>query len=99
MTVLLLRYHVAENDVQTVVRAVETAFASLNEERPEGIRFTYYRVAGTAELVGLVELPDGVDNPLPRLEATRALKATVDAAALGGAPIPQPLQVIGSYGG
>ncbi|MBX3264606.1 MAG: hypothetical protein KIS78_01575 [Labilithrix sp.] len=98
MTTLMLRYHVADDDVQTVVRAVEAAFAGLRDERPEGLRFTYFRVAETAEFVGLVELADGRDNPLPALEATRALKAVVDRVAAGGPPTPQPLHVLGAYG-
>lgn len=99
MTTLLLRYHVAENDVQTVVHAIETAFAGLEKERPKGLRFTYYRVAETAEFVGFVELDDGAENPLPSIEATRQLKVLVDRLAVGAPPLPAPLRVIGSYGG
>jgi len=99
MTTLLLRYHVADEDVQTLVRAVEAAFVGLAKAHPKGLRFTYYRVADTAELVGLVELDDGVENPLPAVEATRQLKAVVDRVALGAPPVPVPLQVIGRYEG
>lgn len=97
MTTLLLRYHVAENDVQTVVHAVESAFAGLEKEHPAGLRFTYYRVAETAEFVGIVDLDDGIENPLPTLEATRQLKAVVDRVAVGAPPLPLPLKVIGTY--
>lgn len=65
MTTLLLRYHVAENDVQTVVHAVEAAFAGLEEEHPKGLRFTYYRVAETAEFVGIVDRVAIGAPPLP----------------------------------
>lgn len=97
MTTLLLRYHVAENDVHTVVHAVETAFAGLKKEHLKGLRFTYYRVAETPEFVGIVELDDGLENPLSTLEATRQLKAVVDRLAVGTPPIPLPLKVIGTY--
>lgn len=97
MTTLLLRYHVAENDVQAVVHAIEAAFAGLKEARPTGLRFTYYRVAGTAEFVGIVALDDGVANPLPALEATRQLKAVVDRVAIGEPPLPSTLEVLGRY--
>lgn len=97
MSTLLLRYHVAESDVQTVVRAVQEAFRGLEKEHPKGLRFTYYHVAQTAEFVGLVELDDGIPNPLPTLEAARQLKATVDRVALGTPPVPVPLEVIGKY--
>lgn len=98
MTPLLLRYHVAENDVQKVIRAVETAFAGLEKAAPAGLRFAYYRVADTAEFVGLLELDDGTENALPHLEATRALKAVVDSVALGSPPLPQPPKLVARYG-
>jgi hypothetical protein len=98
MTTLLLRYHVAEKDAQTLVGAIETAFAGLEKQRPAGLRFTYYRVGQTAEFVGLVELDDGFGNPLPELEATRTLKTVVDSVALGSPPVPQQLQVLARYG-
>lgn len=97
MTTLLLRYHVDEKDVQAVVHAVETAFAGLEKAHPAGLRFTYYRVPDTAEFVGLVELDDGVENPLPTLEATRQLKAAVDRVATGASPLPVPLKEIARY--
>lgn len=90
MTTLLLRYHVAQKDAQTLVRAVEAGFASLEKQSPAGIRFSYYRVGETAEFVGLVELDDGIENPLPKLEAMRTLKAAVDGVALGSPPVPDP---------
>lgn len=99
MTTLLLRYHVAEKDVQTVVHAIETAFAGLEKAHPAGLRFAYYRVADAAELVGLVELDDGVENPLPTIEATRQLKAVVDRLAIGSPPLPSPLKRIAKYEG
>lgn len=99
MTTLLLRYHVAEKDVQAVIRAVETAFAGLEREHPKGIRFSYFQVPDTTEFVGVLELDDGVENPLPKLESTRALKAVVDGVAVGSPPVPRPLRLLARYGG
>lgn len=97
MTRLLLRYHVADANVQAVLDAVETAFAELEKAGPKGMRFSYYRVAGTAEFVGIVELDDGVENPLPTLGAMRELKAVVDRVGIGAPPLPSPLEVLGAY--
>ncbi|MFO7179719.1 MAG: hypothetical protein DIU78_013560 [Pseudomonadota bacterium] len=98
MTTLLLRYHVAEPNVHEVVRAVETAFTGLERASPAGIRFSYYRVADTAEFVGLLELDPGTENPLLHLEPTRALKSVVDRVALGTPPLPRPLHLLARYG-
>jgi hypothetical protein len=48
--------------------------------------------------VGLVELDDGIENPLPKLEAMRTLKTVVDSVALGSPPASQLLQVFARYG-
>lgn len=97
MSVLLLRYHVAENDVQAVVDAVTRAFAALPEESPDIVRFTYYQVVGAPEFVGVLELREGADNPLPKHASTRALKSIIDGVVLGGPSPAQPLKVLGLY--
>lgn len=97
MSVMLLRYHVDESDVQSVIDAIASAFAALNREGTDALRFTYYRVEGTSEFLAVLELPDGAENPLPKLEAMRKLKAVVDRVAVGAAPLPRPLEVLGSY--
>lgn len=98
MSVLMIRYKVAEEDVAEVTGAVEAAFAALEAQQPKGVRFAYYRRAGGTEFVALLELEEGVENPLPGIGAARALQATVARRAVGEAPAPQPLERVGSYG-
>ncbi|MER5646048.1 hypothetical protein [Streptosporangium sp. NPDC002524] len=97
MPVMMIRYQVAYEGVAEVVEAIETAFAEVEKERPEGVRYAYLRRAGTTEFVALLELDEGAENPLPGIAAARRLQATVARWAVGPAPAPQPLDVLGAY--
>ena len=60
---LMVRYEIAEDGVDDVVKAVEAAFAAVNEQQPDGIRFSYWRRAGSTEFLSVLELDDDVENP------------------------------------
>lgn len=66
MTVLMIRYQVTEDGVAEVTDAVKETFAALDAEQPDGLRYADYRHADRREFVALVDLDDGVDNPLRR---------------------------------
>lgn len=98
MPLLMIRYQVAEEGVEHVMRAARAAFEALEAQRPSGIRYAYYRRAGTPELIALLELDEGVENPLPAIPAARELQATVAKWVVGEPPTPQPVEVLGTYG-
>ncbi|ACZ91458.1 hypothetical protein [Streptosporangium roseum] len=97
MSVFMISYQVADEGVAEVVEAIEKAFAAVDAQRPDGIRYAYLRRAGGTEFVALLELADGVENPLPGLAEARRLQATVARWAVGPAPAPQPFDVLGDY--
>ena len=97
MPVLMVRYDVADEGVAEVADAIEKAFEAVRSQQPEGIRYAYLRRTGSTEFVALLELDEGVENPLPGIEAARRLQATVAKWALGPGPTPQPLDLLGDY--
>jgi hypothetical protein len=97
MPILMVRYEVDEDGVAEVVNAVEQTFAALAERKPHGVRYLYLRRSSGAEFVALVELDEGVENPLPPIAAARHLQATVAARAIGPAPTPQAYDVLGTW--
>jgi hypothetical protein len=97
MPTLIVRYDIPEEGVDDVVRAVESAFAAVNDRQPDGIRWRYWRRAGSTEFVALLDLDEGIENPLLAIDAAKELQATVAKWALGAPPAPQPLQLLGSY--
>ncbi|GAA2575641.1 hypothetical protein GCM10010399_01450 [Dactylosporangium fulvum] len=97
MALLMIRYQIADEGIADVVEAVENAFAAVAEAQPDGIRYLYLHAADTSEFIALLELADGVENPLPGIAAARHLQATVAKWSVGAAPTPRPLAVLGAY--
>jgi hypothetical protein len=97
MTVLMVRFETTEQGVAPLAEAVRAAFAAVTGEHPEGVRYQYYRRDGGNEFVALLELTDPADNPLFGIEAARELQAAMATWAIGGPPVPVPLEVLGSY--
>ncbi|OLT25088.1 hypothetical protein BJF79_13065 [Actinomadura sp. CNU-125] len=97
MPVFMIKYQVTEEGVTEVVQAIEKAFAAVRAQRPDGVRYAYLRRAEGTEFVALLELADGVENPLPGIAEARELLATVARWAVEAAPAPQPLEVLGDY--
>jgi hypothetical protein len=97
MSTLLIRYDIPEDGVEELVKAVEAGFAAVNEVAPDGIRWTYWRRADSTEFVALVELDEGVENPLFAIDAAKELQSVIAKWVDGDPPRPQPLQLLGAY--
>ncbi|WP_125728562.1 hypothetical protein [Kibdelosporangium aridum] len=78
-----------------MTEAVHAAFDAVEAEQPQGIRYAYLRSG--EQFVALLEVADGVENPLPGIEAARSLQATVAKLAVGPAPSPEPFEILGAY--
>jgi|SRR5690242_1604512 hypothetical protein len=97
MPVLMISYQVADDGATEVTSAIEKAFAAVEAQRPDGVRYSYLRRADSGEFLALLQLDDGIENPLPGIEAARELQATVARWATGPAPVPQLVEVLGDY--
>jgi hypothetical protein len=97
MPVQLLRFTAIPGRADELSDAIEAAFAAIHEAKPEGIRYDYYRVAGSDDYVAVVELADGADNPLFAIPAAQELRAVVARHAAAGPPAPASAQVLGRY--
>ena len=97
MTVLMVRYQVREESVAEVEAGIEKAMAAIEAQRPEGVRYAMGKLPDGVTFVGVLELDDGVENPLPGIPAARELQQRLPDVVIGEPPVPQPLQVVGSY--
>ena len=97
MTVLTVRYQAREESVAEVEALIEKAFAAIEAEQPAGIRYAMGKLPDGVTFVGVLELQDGVDNPLPAIAAARELQQSLPGLVVGEPPVPQPVQVLGSY--
>jgi hypothetical protein len=97
MTVLTVRYEARPEHVDDLVAAIEKAFAAVHQAQPQGIRYGLGRLPDGVTFVGVLELADGVDNPLPGIAAARELQQQLAGWVVGEPPVPQPLDVVGDY--
>ncbi len=93
----MIRFHVAAEGIDEIINAAGILSDALNVERPKGLNWTYYRQVDSGEFLGLLELPDGVDNPLPAMPEGQQLGAAVAKWITGEAAIPEPVEIVGSF--
>jgi hypothetical protein len=96
MSVLMVRSKVKAAQVTEVEAAVKSVFAALHQAQPEGIRYASCRLPDGVTYMAVLELDDGVDNPLPALPEFRAFQENLKNW-MAEPPIVEPLTVIGSY--
>lgn len=96
MSTILLRTKVNPEAASEVEAAVKTLFTALEEARPQGLRYSSYRLLDGVTYVVVLDIAEGIENPLPGvpafLEFQEALKGW-----LVEPPVPEPVTVIGDY--
>jgi hypothetical protein len=69
MPVLMVRSKVKEDNVADVEAAIEKAFSAIKQAGPAGVRYASGKLADGVTFVALLEVDDGVENPLPAMPA------------------------------
>lgn len=98
MPTILIRAHVKSEHADEVEEAARHVFAALAEAQPSGVRYSSYRIPGEASYIILLEVEEGVENPLLQLAAFRDFQGGL-STWLVEPSIPQPLAVVGEYRG
>lgn len=96
MTVTMVRGDVNPDHIDDVEAAVKELFAAIDEAQPAGVHYASCRGADSATFLVLVQVDDGIDNPLPGIPAFVEFQQRL-AAWLVGPPTPEQLTVLGSY--
>lgn len=92
----MLRTKVKPDSAVEAEAGVKALFAALEEEKPQGIRYSSYRMSDGVTYVVLLEVQDGVDNPLPGIAAFRDFQSSL-GGWLAEPPAPEQLTAIGDY--
>jgi hypothetical protein len=82
--------------VSDVTTSAQKLFAAINAAQPEGIRYAWVLLGDGETFAALVQVDDGMENPIPRLPEFQELQEEV-GEALADATDVQTLTVIGSY--
>ena len=96
MTVQMVEAKIKRESVTDVEAAAKKMFAAIAEAQPEGIRYASCLLPDGETFVALVQVDDGVENPLPRFPEFQEFFAGVEASRAAPANV-RPLTVIGSY--
>ena len=96
MSVTMVRQKVKDESLEEAEAAVRDLFATLDRERPEGLRYASTRVVDSSTFVILVEMADGIEDirsTIPEFQRfLEQLKGWVE-----GPPVIEQLDVVGSY--
>jgi hypothetical protein len=96
MSVYMAQARIKADRVADLRPAAEKLFAAIDAARPDGIRYAWFVLPDGETFVALVQVDDGVENPIPALPEYRGLQAQMEAW-LAGEPSSHELSTIGSY--
>ena len=96
MSVLMAQAKINAESVSEVREATKKMFAAINAAKPEGIRYASLQLADGETIVAVVQLDDGVDNPIPGFPEFQELQEIVDSSRAEPTSV-QSWSVIGSY--
>ena len=96
MSVQIVQAKIKAESVTDVQAAAKKMFAAINAAQPEGIRYASSLLPDGETFVALLQVDDGVENPLPGFPEFREFLEGVEGSR-AEPPNVQPLTVIGSY--
>jgi hypothetical protein len=96
MSVQMAQAKIKPEGVGDVQAATKKMFAAINSAQPEGIRYASLLLADGETFVAIVQLDDGVENPVPGFTEFHELLEVVEGSRAEPNDV-QPLTVIGSY--
>jgi hypothetical protein len=96
MSVQMASAKIKPEGVTDVQAATKKMFAAINAAQPNGIRYASLLLADGETFVAIVQLDDGVENPVPGFPEFRELQEVVERSRAEPNNV-QSLTVIGSY--
>jgi hypothetical protein len=96
MSVMMLRAAVKAESVDEVEAAAKAMFAALDRDQPQGIRYASAKLADGVTFVILLQVDEGIENPLPAVPEFQEFQASLPGW-LAGPPTPEQLTLVGSY--
>jgi hypothetical protein len=92
---IVVRYQTRPAAADDNQRLIERVFEQLTEEKPDGVRYTVYRLADGVSFVHVVVSEDDSD-PLPKLSAFAAFQKGL-GDRLADKPVRTDAELVGTY--
>jgi hypothetical protein len=96
MGLMMVRAKVKADNAAEVEAAAKTSFSALEDAQPQGVRYTSCRLPDGETFVALLELEEGMENPLPSIPAFVEFQEKLKGW-LVEPPVPEQLTIVGSY--
>ena len=96
MRVWMVRAKVKADQIEAIEAAGQRIFEALEREQLQGIRYAVCRLPDGVTYINLLELDDGVDNPLLDLPEGQAFQEG-RKTWMAEPPTSEQLTVVGSY--
>lgn len=96
MSVTIIRAKVKEEHVDEAEAATQKMFAAVSQAQPEGVRYASLKLPDGVTFVALVEVAEGVENPLPAIPEWREFGENLNAWRVEDPSVEQA-EVVGSY--
>lgn len=96
MSVLMIHAKVKEEHVAATEASAEKMFAAVSQAQPEGIRYASLKLPDGVTFVALLEIEEGVENPLPTIPEWREFGENLESWR-EEPPTVEQAQVVGSY--
>jgi hypothetical protein len=96
MRMLMARFQIKEDAIEAFTEARDKLLLALSQEKPKGIRYLWSALPDRASFVGLLELEDGVENPLPSMEAGKEFLNNL-LGWVASPPVREEWKVVGIY--
>jgi acyl dehydratase len=91
----VIRYRTTPESADENARLVRDVFAELNEEKPDGFRYSTFRLDDGVSFVHVAQL-DGDENPLTTSPAFAKFQSGLKDRCVEG-PAPADATVVGTY--
>jgi hypothetical protein len=96
MRILTAQFKIKTEALEHFKAAREKILSALSRDRPQGICYIWYVLPDEATFIGALELDEGVENPLPGMEAGREFMENIKSWATEP-PLREELRVVGAY--
>ncbi|AUH40617.1 hypothetical protein [Streptomyces sp. CMB-StM0423] len=97
MSVRMFRAKIKEDKVETAEKAAKELFAAIEEAEPEGVRYSWCKLADGRTLVLVVDLADDEKNPLLTMPAFQEAMNGLKNEWISEPLSVEPMTSLGSY--
>jgi hypothetical protein len=96
MRLMMVRAKIKTEHIDEIEAAGRTLFSAIDREQLQGIRYASCRLPDGVTYLNLLELGDGIENPLPALPEAKEFQARLKSW-LAEPATSELLTVVGSY--